>query len=160
MITSNNTCLIMNGSSIVAQEINRYYAWISPMSEPTRTANAVIYLTPGGMIDTFRTDMEQAITRNRGCTNVRYVVGSRGMDASGIGNIVFGFHIGYYNLPGAHTVGTVDQFFNPESIGQRGDNPDDYLQIEVGQALGTALANGQGISASLVESYASTYGLQ
>jgi len=161
MVTSNNTCLIMNGSSIVAQEINRYYTWISAIPEPARTPKAISYSTPIiGYIDVFRSHVEQTITHNKGCTNVCYVVGDRGMDTSGLGNIVFGFHKGNYDISGAHIIGATTQKIHKESWGINGDEPDDYTQIELGLGLGIAFSNGQDINIRIVETYAITYGLQ
>jgi hypothetical protein len=104
-----------------------------------------------GEIELFRAEVTKnihAITSYR-CADFRYKVGSKTMDSSGLGNILYGYFT--YNLPPAvvRAWANLAQGFNPDSRWQFVDNPGDAAQIRFGRKL--AEISGNEISPSVDE---------
>ena len=136
----------------MSDELNRYYGWINPQMEPAKTTNAVLYLADlVGYVEVFRLELESMIVSTQVCDTVLYVVGSRIMDTSGLGNIVFGFHCTMYNIPYPNMIGSIDQFFHPQTLGQRYDNFDDASEIDTGELIALVVGQGQPIDTVLIE---------
>lgn len=81
------SCEIENGAVILATEMNRFAHWNPSLGE------AADYFAIGnGGTEEFRHYVE-ALFLEAGCDDVSYLVGTRVMDTSGLGNVMYGFYL-------------------------------------------------------------------
>ncbi|MCD8527021.1 SH3 domain-containing protein, partial [Candidatus Woesebacteria bacterium] len=132
-------CVILNGSEIVAQELNRSLVeFVTTLeNEPITTFvnDMRYYLRNEGDIDTFRVMLDAYLVRNVGCQHSYYQVGDVTMDLYGLGNVAFGF---YSTL--ATTEWTAYRIADYYQFREEGrlDYPDDRSQIALGRAISLA----------------------
>jgi len=138
-------CHIVNGPDIIAKEIEWFSNWASQYPDIiTRDINVAKYLNVNsGTIEQLRISFQQdliAKSENR-CNSdrLKYEVGDREMDMSGLGNLMYGYYLGGYNENIGAFVANVAQAFNKDTPYQYGDNPDDITQRATGEAIVKAI---------------------
>lgn len=141
--TDTNNCVILNGSEIVAQEINRARNWLRNSSNIP--ADFLLYMKSDGHIDTFRVAVDSFLVRNAGCMHSFYQVGEATMDLSGLGNVAFGYFTTWLPSIGVHMIADFDQLAKERRL----DYPDDASQIDLGRAIAESKAS---VNSDLVES--------
>jgi len=148
-VTDTMNCVILNGSSIVAQEINRSHSWFTNAYATQAWGDADnalrLYLRNNGDVDTFRVMLDSLLVRQLGCRNSYYRIGNETVDLYSLGNIVFGYYSVVVNGFAAHRIADVFQFLEDFRL----DYPDDAAQIDLGRNIADS---GQNVSAHLVES--------
>ncbi len=146
-------CEIVNGSDFVTSEIRR-------LNRGSVSGKAQIgwYLAEViGTSEDIRKRMEQTLMQAApSCTSFRYQVGTRTMDTSGPGNIIFGYYAAFYGFPLEKEDELSDwaQGLNPASLGQFWDNDDDPLQRRVGRALHSMAPNPGDVTSETLASIA------
>jgi hypothetical protein len=164
LIFDYGTCQILNGSEIIAQEIERFDQWV----KGANLSQEIAYLNIDGELDKFREEVEStansvAQAHSRSCTWY-YRVGKNTMDTSGLGNVIYGFAIGYYHrLPGlaAHIYADFKQIERDGLAHRIRDYRDDAMQIDLGNAIADAMAGeGRSLNSQLVEDMAWKVDLQ
>lgn len=141
------TCVILNGSAVVADELSRFTNWMNSKSAVNRLRAALTYFFENnGQIEGLRHTIEDRVT----CQNPSYKVGSREMDMSGLGNLVFGYYSEWYPQELEDLIADVAQARNDESGWQFQDNYDDETQRRTGRALANQYS-GSSVSSSQVE---------
>lgn len=147
-VSDKANCVILNGSAIVAQEINRSYAYFNQLYSKELLINADLelarYLKNDGDIDTFRVNVDTQLLTKAGCSHSYYKLGNSTMDLYGLGNIMFGYYsIAVYEIV-ARAIGHAFQLVEDHRL----DFPDDQSQIILGRAIAKS---GLAASAGLVE---------
>lgn len=144
-----NNCVILNGSTIVAQEINRAHTWFSNVYATQRWGDAdnalALYLRNGGDVDTFRVMVDAFLVRELRCLHSYYQLGNVTMDLYGLGNIAFGYYSVVINRWAAHRIADAYQFREEFRL----DYPDDSSQIDLGRNIANS---GASVTAQLIES--------
>jgi len=152
------TCYIENGSEIVANELSRFSFWISGFSGSGANAAAAGYFFPSvsgaaGKIDVFRVWVEnQLANRSANCSaeDIRYQVGEKFMDTSGLGNIIFGYFMEKYSESTEDFIADWDQKARDGDWDKK-DNPDDLTQRRTGRAIAMSLGHSASVSPLQVE---------
>ncbi len=149
-LVNTDTCAVLNGDEIVAQEINRAHDEMEEIYNREGNISGdialVLYLKNEGAIDTFRVATESFMLRQTGCRTFYYVLSeNRWMDRYGLGNVLYGYFSIVVNEWTSHTIADIiqwneDQMLNPQ---------DDEDQSDLGRSIATS---GQYVSASLVQS--------
>lgn len=158
-----SNCSILNGSDIVAQEISRFsFSMSRSNSSLSRLYDSIVYFSENsGEIEQFRLEVTNRISNSAHCGAPYYVVGSRTMDMSGLGNIVFGFIAEeYFSMSSEDFISNLAQAANRESFGHYGDNPDDLSQRRTGRLIAQMAGHLASISSASVESAAEQSSLQ
>ncbi len=164
------TCTIVNGAEIVSLEINRYTEWIQQQPNSVeRNLAAIRYfaINGGGEVEQFRLtaveSIQEALSDERTCSTILYAVGTEYyMDMSGLGNIVFGYHMQRYRWLqiAEEEIASLTQAMNEETRGQLADNLDDSYQRDTGRVLGILMEEVGSVSTpELVMSAAEIAGL-
>jgi hypothetical protein len=148
-VSDANGCVILNGSEIVAQEINRSFDWAIEVYSEEKWGDAdmsvIRYLKNDGDLDTFRIMIDAYLVREARCLHSYYQIGSATMDQNGLGNILFGYYSLLLPKMIDHWIGHADQLWEDH----RFDFPDDRSQMDLGR--GIALS-GEPVTPGLIES--------
>lgn len=155
------TCYIENGSEIVANELSRFSFWISNFSTSRINVAATGYFFPSisgasGHIEAFRYWVEKEMAgRSTNCSpeDIRYRVGNKEMDTSGLGNIVFGYFMEEYSESAEDFISDWEQKAR-DGAWDKKDNPDDLTQRRTGRAIAINLGHRASVSPLLVEEVA------
>lgn len=163
-------CLILNGSEIVAAEIERFSFWLSEIEGARAKTQAVLdYFMPTtaittGDVEGFRnfvaTNLSEASYGACSETRIRYQIGNHVMDLSGLGNIVFGFYMQQYNRTLEDIISNLAQAAKRETWLQLYDNPDDVTQRDTGRSIAVAIGYNASPSVITVENAADENNLE
>lgn len=139
-VVDTQSCAIVNGAEIVAQEINRAHNWSDSLYSNKLPQQALLllanYLRNNGGIDTFRTAASSQIDTATNCKNPYYQLSqSNHMDMYGLGNVVYG----YFSSPFLNSWFT-HRFADAIQLLEEGrlDPPDDRSQADLGRAIATS----------------------
>jgi hypothetical protein len=163
------TCVVNNGSEIIAQEISRFAARIAQLNGPDQLLAAYRYLTPAvpvlqpepGEVESFRRELVWQVSQVANCSNPIYQVGERQMDSSGLGNIMYGFYTDHYQVDWslADNIANTTQIISSRDLLHFYDNSDDLNQRLVGESLSRRMT-GNSVSQSTVEEVAALFQLR
>lgn len=142
-----NTCLIVNGSEVIANEVSRFAFWAQNASIRNRVD---YFMVDEGGIEDFRHYVENLLTAGTGCGSVRYQVGSKTMDTSGLGNIVFGYDLSTWPSQIEDAIANIAQGANSQSRFIFRDMEDDVTQRRTGRYIAQT-AGRASVSPALVE---------
>lgn len=131
----NDSCSIVNGSEVIASEIERSMFWIQEQDSPF--AAAFDFFTPQvGAGDVWRRWVESTVAPEMGCATIYYLVGGRRVDVSGVQNINFGFYTEWMPRFLVMRVGDVAALVHLRLV----DEPDDRSQILLGRQMGLEIS--------------------
>ncbi len=157
-VTRTNHCVVRNGSTIIAREIERVGIILDSMNLAQRVNFMIEYfsLNTGG-IEQFRL----RIQRQLGCSNFSYQVGERNMDESGLGNIIYGYALERWSDVVESVIARLFQGRRDKSLHPLilGDNPDDVSQRSLGATIARLTNQSASPSTSTVEQAAVSVGL-
>jgi hypothetical protein len=139
-------CLIVNGHEVIAAEISRFAFWRSSLSWFTRVQQIGSYfkLVEEGDeiegIDGLRFYLETEFSSIVECDeDLRYQVGTRTMDLSGLGNILFGYYAAWLPAEAENVIAHIDQSWRDRRL--TFDHSDDQRQRRVGRAIYDAIGS-------------------
>lgn len=161
------TCAVENGADFIIYEILRFYGELGRITNPrVYTEHFATYFgVDEGRVEQLRQYVERKLSDVRpACINqLHYLIGTRPVDMSSLGNISYGFFVSLVTLRSVagsplatlveHVVADLDQRFNRETRIEiqescnyvvscvlwnwflQGDFPGDRIEIQVGRAL-------------------------
>lgn len=192
LVFNTKTCGVMNGADFIIYEILRFHNELSRIQDSLQHARHLVsYLAENdGGVEQLRKYVEQRlIDATPSCKNhLHYLVGSRQIDLSGLGNISFGFfatlvtlrptYARYVDVLIEQAFADFAQRSNQDTRTQivtdcngdtfcvltrfllLGDFPDDSIQIEVGSTLAERfLLNGTPITRDTLIALGNEFGL-
>ena len=156
-------CTILNGSTIVAAEISRFRATLdaTPMENKLQFLLNYFKVNDGG-IEAFRKHIDAKLKEIGGVSfscQMIYIVGTRRMDTSGLGNIVYGYFFEAYPQLAEDLIANFAQGINRESQWVFQDMPDDITQRNTGGAIAAAVGYNASVAPWIVEQKAIEQGL-
>lgn len=151
------TCAIMNGASIIQQELNRFTHWVTQQRSLRDIAD--YFKVNSGTIEQFRHIVENTVKQSTGCFRTYYLVGTHATDTSGLGNIVFGYFSSTLPQLLEDVIAAAAQGFNDESPLWFWDNPDDTIQRRLGRSLAYLRSTGIMLNEEIISRAAEEIGL-